>query len=219
MAAWRLNYVTRGVVAPKLPSAFCVQPCRCLCLCRGCCCCRSVAADHLCHVIASSCHAMMSNAWPSTTPRKGVCSTQPEVLAPSTLNVRSSCTQMYSSRLMIAASRFNVVSAEFSTKTWYPCLCPSAPLRTSPRPASVGFVGLVLMRHQNQSGLVQVVVLPTSADVLGGPDAGGCATLTLATDSVRRTAATAVRAGTPWTLLFLFWLHFSSLLFLPRFPG
>lgn len=50
--------------------------------------------------------------------------------------------------------------------------------------------------HQNQSGSVQVVVLPKSADVLGGmEDGGGCATLMLATDSVRRTATTAVRAG------------------------
>eukprot|EP00903_Cladosiphon_okamuranus_P011548 g10871.t1 len=48
---------------------------------------------------------------------------------------------------------------------------------------------------ENQSGSVQVVVLPRSADVLGGAEVGGCATLTLATDNVRRTAATAVRAG------------------------
>eukprot|EP00752_Nemacystus_decipiens_P017125 g15340.t1 len=47
---------------------------------------------------------------------------------------------------------------------------------------------------ENQSGSVQVVVLPKSADVLGGPE-DGCATLMLATNSVRRTATTAVRAG------------------------
>lgn len=55
-----------------------------------------------------------------------------------------------------------------------------------------------LVLHQNRSGSVQVVVLPKSADVLGGAedgDGGVCATLMLATDNVRRTATTAVRAG------------------------
>lgn len=38
--------------------------------------------------------------------------------------------------------------------------------------------------------------MPRSADVLGETETRGCATLTLATDSVRRAASAAVRAGT-----------------------